>query len=272
MDAKMTVSVRSILVTALVVLALLVAYLLGSTGGGGTPAQAVDEQQPEAEQLRQLTMTGTGDATAVPDQLSFDLGVTVVRPDLETALDAASASMERVLAALADHGVAKSDVQTTGLSMSAVYEYHQYSPPTITGYRVNQRATALVRELKQGGAAVAAAVEAGGNDVRVGDIRLLVGDSDKVMEEARDAAVAEATAKATQYAEASGQELGDVLTLREVHAKPVPTPVYAELAGAAFERDAAVGPDPGRQGEGGRDRAAGLGAGVAVSVGSRPSR
>ena len=83
------------------------------------------------------------------------------------------------------------------------------------------------------------------------------------MEEARDAAVAEATAKATQYAEASGQELGDVLTLREVHAKPVPTPVYAELAGAALKRDAVVGPDPGRQGEGGGDRAAGLGAGVA---------
>ena len=51
MDAKMTVSVRSILVTALVVLALLVAYLLGGTGGAGSPAQAVEEQQPEAEQL-----------------------------------------------------------------------------------------------------------------------------------------------------------------------------------------------------------------------------
>lgn len=235
MDAKMTVSVRSILVTALVVLALLVAYLFGGTGGGGTPAQAVDEQQPDAERARTLTMTGTGDATAVPDQLSFDLGVTVVRPDLDTALDAASSTMSRVLSALAEHGVEKSDVQTTGLTMNAVYDYHPYDPPTITGYRVNQRATALVRELKQGGAAVAAAVDAGGNEVRVGDIKLLVGDSDAVMEEARAAAVAEATAKATQYAEASGQDLGEVLTLREVHAKPVPTPTYAMRGLASYD-------------------------------------
>ena len=249
MDAKMTVSVRSILITALVVLALLLAYLLGSAGGGGTPAaQAVDEQQPDAERARTLTMSGTGDATAVPDQLSFDLGVTVVRPDLASALDSASTTMARVLATLADHDVAKSDVQTTGLSMTAVYDYPQYGPPTITGYRVNQRATVLVRELKQGGAAVAAAVEAGGNAVRVGDIKLLVGDSDAVMAEARDAAVAEATAKATQYAEASGQDLGEVLTLREVHAKPVPAPEYGAFARGA-ELDAALTSVPIRAGQ-----------------------
>src|SRR6478609_11091712 len=129
MDAKMTVSVRSILVTVVGVLALLVAYLLGGAGGGGTPAQAVDEEQPAVERARTLTMTGTGDASAVPDQLSFDLGVTVVRPDLSAALDAASATMDRVLATLADHGVAKGDVQTTGLSMNPVYQYHQYDPP-----------------------------------------------------------------------------------------------------------------------------------------------
>ena len=77
--------------------------------------------------------------------------------------------------------------------MSPVYDYHEYDPPTISGYRVSERARVLVRELKEGGAAVSAAVAAGGNDVRVGDIRLLVGDTDAVMAKARDAAVAEAT-------------------------------------------------------------------------------
>lgn len=233
----MTVSVRSLLVTVVVALALLVAFLLGGAGGDGTPAQAADDDQPSATDQRTLTMTGTGDATAVPDQLSFDVGVTVVRPDLDDALDAASATMGDVLDALADHDVAKGDVQTTGLSMDPVYEYHQYDPPTITGYRVGQHATVLVRELKQGGAAVAAAVSAGGNDVRVGDIKLLVGDTDAVMKRAREAAVAEATAKAKEYAAASGQDLGDVMTLREVRVKAVPTPQYA--AATTVARDSA---------------------------------
>ena len=230
MNGNVTVSVRSILVAALVILALVVAYLLGGGGGGGTPAQAAEEQPEPAGATRQLTMTGTGEATAVPDQLSFDLGVTLTRPDLDEALAAASATMDRVLGVLEDAGVSRRDVQTTGLSMSPVYDYHPYDPPTLTGYRVSQRATVLVRELTKGGAAVSAAVESGGNDVRVSDLRLLVGDESAVMERARDAAVAEATAKAEQYAEASGQDLGDVLTLKEVRAKPVPTPVYAETA------------------------------------------
>ena len=43
-------------------------------------------------------MTGRGEATAVPDQLSFGLSVTAKRDDLEDALDDSSATMKRVLA------------------------------------------------------------------------------------------------------------------------------------------------------------------------------
>lgn len=225
MNNNVTVSVRGLLVAALVAMALVVAYLLGGSGGGSPAAQAADDQGSAAtEQRRVLTMTGTGEAGAVPDQLSFGLGVSVTRVDLDDALAAANASMSRVLGALQEYDVTKSDVQTTGLSMTPVYEYHSYSPPTITGYRVSERASVLVKELQQGGKAVSAAVAAGGNSVRVSNIRLLVGDTDAVMAKARDAAVEEATAKARQYAEASGQTLGDVVTLREVHARPVPTP------------------------------------------------
>lgn len=236
MNGNVTVSVRSILLAGLVALALVVAYLLGSGSGGGTPAQAA-EQQTDATPPRVLTMTGTGDATAVPDELSFGLGVTVTRTDLGAALDAASATTERVLGALAKYGVAKADVQTTGLSMTPVYDYHPYDPPTIRGYRVTQRASVLVKELKNGGEAVSAAVAAGGNDVRVSGLRLLVGDPEAATGRARDAAVAEARAKAEQYAAASGQTLGEVMTLREVHVKPLPTPAnqHSLLRGMTYD-------------------------------------
>ena len=233
MNATLSLSVRSILITALVVLALAVAYLLGGgAGGGAAPAQAADDTTTP-DQPRVLTMTGTGDATAVPDELSFGVGVTLVRPDLASALDAASASMARVLAAVGEYGVAKSDVQTTGLSMTPVYDYHPYDPPTITGYRVTQRASVLVRDLAQGGAAVTAAVAAGGDSARVGSLRLLVGDPDQATARARAAAVDEARTKAEEYAAAAGQDLGDVLTLREVRVRPLPTPTASYDAPAA---------------------------------------
>lgn len=217
-EKTVTVSVRGILLAAVVALGLLSAYLVGNAGRGGAPAQAAAPVAAADARPRTLTMVGTGEATTVPDQLAFDLEVGLMRPDLDTALSDASRVMDRVLASLEGLGVAKGDVQTTGLSMYPVYDYHQYSPPTIRGYRVSQRASVLVEELKQGGRAVSTAVDTGGNAVRVSNIRLRVGDPDAAMGKARSEAVAEARTKAEQYAAAAGQQLGSVVTLREVSA------------------------------------------------------
>ena len=145
-------------------------------------------------------------------------------------------------------------MQTTGLSMHAVYDYHSYGPPTLRGYRVGQRAQVLVRDLATGGQAVSAAVRAGGNDVRVGDIGLRIADTDSLLARSRDAAVQEATAKAQEYADAAGQTLGPVLTLREVHATPV-APQYAALRAGGARLGHGRAADPRRQGPARRDRA-----------------
>ncbi len=219
MNHSVTLSAKGVLVALVAVLALLVAYLLGN---GGSSAQAAPQTSAAtADQQRTLVMTGTGRTVGVPDELTFSLSVGLVRADLQTALADANASMNRVLAALDRLGVRTSDVQTTGLSMNAVYDYHASGPPTLRGYHVGQRATVLVRDLTRGGQAVSAAVAAGGNDVRVGNIGLRIADSDTLLAQSRDAAVKQATAKAQQYADATGQSLGSVLSLREVHVTPV---------------------------------------------------
>ena len=252
MGRTVTVSVRGLLTTAVVLLALLSVYLLGAAGGGGSPARAATGTAEPAARARLLTMGGTGEATAVPDQLGFDLRVTLLRADLETALQDASARTQRVLDTLGRLGVRHSDVQTTGLSMYPVYDYHSYAPPTLRGYRVTQRASVLVRDLGSGGRVVSAAVATGGDAVRVSDLRLKVGDADAVLARARAAAVAEARTKAEQYAAAAGLDLGDVVTL---HENGAPTPPRANLergyrlqAGTLDHRSAADLPLPIRAG------------------------
>jgi uncharacterized protein YggE len=214
MRGNVTVSVRSILLAGLVGLALVTAYLVGARGDVVTaPASAATEQQAGH---RLMKMVGTGEASAVPDQISFTLTASARRIDLDDAMTASSATMTRVLTELGDHGVEKGDVQTTGLSMHPEYEYHAYEPPTLIGYRVTQRARVEVDELTKGGPAIGAAIAVGGNAVRVSGIRLGIADPDAVMKRARDAAVESATAKAEQYAAATGQALGDVVSIREV--------------------------------------------------------
>jgi uncharacterized protein YggE len=232
MDRSVTVSTKGALLVLVVALALTVAYLLGS--GGGT-AQASPSAAPATASThpRTVVTTGTGDTVGVPDELAFTVSVGVVRSTLDEAMSAGNDLMGRLLGTLDRLGVRHSDVQTTGLQMNAVYDYHAYSPPTLRGYRVSQRAQVLVRDLTKGGRAVSAVVHAGGNEVRVSGLGLRISDPDSLLAKSRAAAVKEATAKAQEYADATGQTLGPVLSLREVHASAVtPRPL-------AFQRTAA---------------------------------
>jgi uncharacterized protein YggE len=221
MERNVTVRVRSLVLGGVVLLALLVGWAVGGGAGDAPPTRASADAGPAgtpaaATERRTVQMTGVGSVSAVPDEVGFGVSVGLTRPDLSTALDDASATMAKVLGRLADFGVVEDRVQTTGLSMVPVYDYPRYGSPVLRGYRVTQRARVTVPRLDRAGGAITAAVRAGGDAVRVGDIRLLVGDREGVLEQARAAAVAEATAKAEQYAEATGQRLGDVLSLREV--------------------------------------------------------
>ncbi len=217
-----TISLRTLVATAVVLLVAATAYLLG--GAGSTEAAATPVPAVATESARELargqvpgtlTMTGTGEAVGVPDQLAFRVAVTRREPTVPAAMDATSATMGRVLDALEELGVERRDVQSTGLSVDPVYDYFSYRPPVLTGYRVNQSVAVLVRDLRDGGRAISTVTRTGGNVVRVSGIGLRLGDRDGLLAKARDAAVEAATAKAEQYAAATGQQLGSVLTLTE---------------------------------------------------------
>ncbi|QIX26889.1 SIMPL domain-containing protein [Nocardioides sp. JQ2195] len=235
MDKSVTVSLKGVVLAGLGLVVLLAAYLIGTAGHpSGSTAQAAAETESAPHRL---TMVGVGETTAVPDQVSFTVAVKVVDPQLETALDESSGTMDQVFAALKGFGVTKRDMQTTGLSMDPVYEYPTYGPPVLKGYRVTQSARITIDELAAAGRAIAASVGTGGNRVRVNDIRLGISDPEAVLGRARRAAVEQAGTKAEEYAEASGQELGDVVDLKEVsgnpHAVAVPQLAYrAELDAA----------------------------------------
>lgn len=229
MNRSITLSVKGLLVVAVVALALMAAFLVGARGvppaQGQAPVQAQDHSTAGAVgSTPTLRMTGRGTATAVPDQLSFSLTATAKRTELQDALAASTAAMRRAQQRLADFGVEPRDLSTTGLQMYPEYDYPSSGPAVLTGYRVTQRARVRIGDPAEGGRAIAAVVRSGAARVTVRNIRLEVGDPDAALARARDAAVAEARAKAEQYAAAAGVNLGQVTSIQEISRRR-PTPV-----------------------------------------------
>jgi hypothetical protein len=227
MTTSVTVSVRSLVVAATSTAAVLAAYLVGSAAPGGVTASAAPTTR--SSDPPSIAMTGTGTVTGVPDQLSFDVAVQVQAADVSTALESANTRTRAVLGAVRAQGVALPDVKTTGLSIQPVYDYSGDGPGVITGYEVSEELSVLVRDLPDAGETISAAVAAGGNAARLHGVRLQIGDKDALLHQARDAALADARAKAEQYAAAAGSSLGDVLSVREVHAS-APSPLVSDGA------------------------------------------
>jgi uncharacterized protein YggE len=225
-----------------IVMAVIAAYSIGSARADSSPDQAIEPvaQQSASDPADEpsIVMTGTGEAIGVPDQLSFSLSVNADGDSVSEALGRANATSRRVIAALREEGVRADDIQTTGLSIDPHYDYSTEGPPILLGYGVTQRASVLVRSLADAGDALSATVEAGGDAVRLGGLRLEIGDKDALLRQARAAAVEEATAKAEEYADAAGRDLGEVTSVRELVSTPrAPEGDYYALKRATLSAD-----------------------------------
>jgi hypothetical protein len=208
MDKRVTLSVRGVVLAGLVALGLVVAYVAGNAGP--SPAQA-----ETSDGTSTITVTGVGHVSVVPDQLAFDLTVTVLRDDLTQALDDANSAMASVVDTLKAAGVAEKDVQTSDVSMYPEYRHQKGQPSTLQGYRVSHSITVTVEELAKASDVVTAALDAGGRGVRLDGLRLQVADPDGALEPARSDAVKQAQAKAEEYAKDAGRELGGIVRISE---------------------------------------------------------
>jgi len=162
-----------------------------------------------------ITVSGRGEVSAVPDMATLMLGVTTEATEAASAMRLNSAAMAAVLSQLAAEGVAERDVQTSSLSLSPRWEppRPQESDPRITGFVAMNMVTVVLRDLDALGGVLDAVLGEGANSL--GGLSFGVADDAALRDEARRAAVADATAKARVLAEAAGVTLGAVQEIVE---------------------------------------------------------
>src|SRR5215469_10098168 len=207
---------------------LIAAFAIGAGQGGAAPAAASDAAgnaaltaaAPAAGTAR-ITVTGTGNVSGVPNQLSLSMGVQTNAGSVATALRQANAAARSVTAVLRRGGVAPSDIQTSGLS---IYPNYSSSSGAPSGYQVTEQLTITLRRLSAAGSQISAAARAGGNATTIDGVSLNLSDTSSLLAAARTKAVTDARAKAAAYARALGRPLGPVISMSE--GQPTPPPVY----------------------------------------------
>jgi len=180
-----------------------------------------------------ISVSGTGRVVLTPDIADLRLGVTTTAKTVKEARDANAASMTAVITALKALGIADRDIQTTTLSLGPVYDYPSNgSTPRLTGYTLTNAVAVTIRDLDDAAGAVDGAMAAGATTLD--SVTFRVADQASAERDAREAAMAEAKAKAQTLARAAGVAIEGVASITETVA-PIPYPVYyGAMAGTAL--------------------------------------
>jgi hypothetical protein len=112
----------------------------------------------------------------------------------------------------------------------------------VTGYEVTNRVTVKIRAIDKTGAIIDAAVEAGGDLVRIDGISFSVDQPDQYYTQARQLAMNDATAKARQLAELAGVALGQATYISESSSGQILYPEAFSAEGAALSATTPINP------------------------------
>jgi uncharacterized protein YggE len=121
-------------------------------------------------------------------------------------------------------GIPSDDIQTASFNVYAVRDYNVEASsqlPPLIGYNVTNQVSVTVRDLEweqglpseQVGQVIEESIAAGANDIY--GVSFSVEDTSAAESEARKMAVDNASARATELAEAAGKSVGDVIAISE---------------------------------------------------------
>ena len=186
-----------------------------------------------------ISVTGEATVSVPPDLAQIDAGVTSEAKTAREASDANNAAMGKVLLALKGAGIEEKDYQTSRLSLQPESAPNRPGgPATIVGYRASNRVTVRLHDVSKVASVIDMLVAAGANDI--GGINFTVSQASKLLDDAREQAIADARRKAEIYAKAAGVTLGVPLSISE-GGTPVPIPYRRMAAGMAPSAPVAQG-------------------------------
>ena len=149
-----------------------------------------------------------------PDTSTIGAGVRTEAATATEALRLNSVEMKKVVDRIKSLGIAARDIQTTGINLNPRYDYDQTTQRQIfRGYQASNRVSVKLRKVADTGRVLDALVAAGATDLN--GPTFSIDDDTAAKKQARERAVARATAQAKDYAGMFGYSGTRVLAVNE---------------------------------------------------------
>jgi uncharacterized protein YggE len=177
-----------------------------------------------------IWVSGRGEVIIKPDMAVLNVGVESRGKTVGEAMSKASEAMNKILQALKARGAQEKDIQTRFFNITPEYVWNDVARRSeLTGYIVNNRVTAKLRELDKVGTIIDNVAAAGGDLTRIQGVSFTVENTRALETQARELAVKDALAKAQQFAQLANVKVGKLAFISEAsfavpiieHAVPV---------------------------------------------------
>ena len=186
-----------------------------------------------------VELTINENVEAEPDLVTLGAGVTTQARTAVEAMRANATQMNAVIERIKALGIPERDIQTTGISLGAMYDYNQQTQRQVfRGYQASNRVSIKLRAIDRTGEVLDSLVAAGATDLSGPDWS--IDDDTAARAQARRQAMETARAQALEYARAAGYSDVRLLEISETIASQPPMPflrqVRAEAADAGGTR------------------------------------
>lgn len=171
---------------------------------------------------RQVTVVGSGEVQGIPDALTAGVAMEAIAPDVTGAMNQSGERQQAVIDALVDAGIAREDISTTQVSLQPQFGAEGTE---IIGYRASNSIDVKIRNLSTASQALALIVSTGGDATRVNSVHYSIEDDSQLIQDARARAFEDAKNRAEQYAQLSGSDLGNVISISESPGSTPPSPM-----------------------------------------------
>ncbi len=197
-----------------------------------------------------IAVSGYGEAFGAADIATFSFAIVSEKSTVAAAQTDATAKINAVTEYLKSAGLDQKDIQTTDYSVNPQYDYVTQACPqgvycpggkqVLRGYQVSQTTTVKARDTSKAGDLLSGV--GGKGATQVSGLQFTFDDPNKLQNDARGKAIADAKTKADQLAKQLGVTLVRVVSFNENGTTPGPI-YYAKSMGMGATESAPASPD-----------------------------